>query len=51
MMTYGDRLVYVIGFQQKSDIPDLMFTGSIYIDQENLAMLAADFEFNPGADP
>ena len=47
MMTYGDRLVYVISFHQKPNIHDLMFTGQIYLDQENLAILAADFEYNP----
>ena len=47
MMTYGDRLVYVISFQQKSHIADLMFRGRIYLDQEHLAIVAADFEFNP----
>ncbi|MDX2432551.1 MAG: carboxypeptidase-like regulatory domain-containing protein [Bacteroides sp.] len=47
VMIYGERLVYVINFRQKSSIPDLLFKGSIYIDQENLAILAADFEFNP----
>ncbi|MFH0759455.1 MAG: carboxypeptidase-like regulatory domain-containing protein, partial [Bacteroidota bacterium] len=47
MMTYGDRLVYVISFKQKSHIPDLMFRGKIYLDQETLAILAVDFEYNP----
>jgi hypothetical protein len=46
-MTYGDRLVYVIGFQQKKEIHDLLFKGQIYLDQETLSVLAADFEFNP----
>jgi len=43
----GERLVYVISFRQKSHITRLMFMGRIYIDQENLSILAADFEFNP----
>lgn len=47
VMTYGERLVYVISFRQKNNIPNLMFIGRIYIDQENLSILAADFEFNP----
>jgi hypothetical protein len=47
MMTYGDRLVYVISFHQKKEIPDLLFQGQIYLDQESLALLAVDFEFNP----
>lgn len=47
MLTYGDRLVYVISFQQKREIHDLLFKGKVYLDQETLAMLAVDFEFNP----
>lgn len=47
MMTYGDRLVYVISFEQKKEIHDLLFKGQIYLDQETMAVLAADFEFNP----
>lgn len=47
MMVYGDRLVYVIGFEQKESITSLMFRGSLYIDTESLAILAVDFEYNP----
>jgi hypothetical protein len=47
MMAYGERLVYVISFQQKEMISDLLFKGQLYLDQESLALLAADFEFNP----
>jgi hypothetical protein len=47
MMTYGDRLVYVISFHQKKEIDDLLFKGQIYLDQESLAVVAVDFEFNP----
>ena len=47
LMTYGDRLVYVISFQQKSAIPELLFQGQLFLEQESLAILAVDFEFNP----
>jgi len=47
MMAYGDRLVYVISFQQKAMISELLFKGQLFLDQESLALLAADFEFNP----
>jgi len=47
MMTYGDRLVYVISFEQKREISDLLFKGQVYLDQETMAVLAVDFEFNP----
>lgn len=47
LMTYGNRLVYVISFQQKSSISELLFKGQLFLDQESLSILAADFEFNP----
>ncbi len=47
LMTYGDKLVYVIHFKQKEQISDLLFQGKLYIDQARLAIVAADFEFNP----
>ena len=47
MMVYGDHLVYVISFQQKEMIPDLLFKGQLFLEQESLALLAVDFEFNP----
>jgi len=47
LVTYGDRLVYVISFRQKSNIQDLLFLGELYLDYENLTLLAVDFEFNP----
>ena len=47
MMTYEDRLVYVISFQQKPHLTDLLFRGQIYLDQASLAIVAADFEFHP----
>lgn len=47
MMTYGDRLVYVISFRQKESIDALLFQGQVYLDQENLAIVAVDFQYNP----
>jgi len=47
LIVYGERLVYVISFEQKSHITDPLFKGQVYLDQESLALLAADFEFNP----
>lgn len=47
MMTYGDRMVYVISFAQKKEINVLLFKGQVYLDQETLAVVAVDFEFNP----
>jgi hypothetical protein len=47
LMVYGDRLVYVISFKQKSSITYPLFQGQLFLDQESLALIAADFEFNP----
>ncbi|RPI46724.1 MAG: hypothetical protein EHM46_00245 [Bacteroidetes bacterium] len=47
MVTYNDRLVYVISFHQKENIGALLFQGQIYLDQETLALVAVDFEYNP----
>ncbi len=47
LMSYGDRLVYVIRFDQKEEITELLFTGTLYIDLESLALVGVDFEYNP----
>jgi hypothetical protein len=47
LVAYGNRLVYVISFEQKSNIPFPLFQGQLFLDQESLALIAADFEFNP----
>lgn len=47
IMTYGNNLVYVISFQQRPNISELLFRGQLYLDQESLAIVAADFEYNP----
>ncbi len=47
MMSYGDKLVYVISFNQKSNVPGLLFNGRLYLDYETLAIVAADFEYDP----
>ncbi len=46
LMSYGDRMVYVIQFEQRNEIPELLFNGTLYIDMETLAILGVDFEFN-----
>lgn len=47
VVSFKDRLVYVISFQQKEFIDETLFRGDIYIDRENLAIIAADFEYDP----
>lgn len=47
VVAFKDRLVYVISFQQKPFIEETLFRGDLYIDRENLAIIAADFEYDP----
>ncbi len=47
VVSFKDQLVYVISFQQKENIDETLFRGDLYIDRENLAILAADFEYDP----
>jgi hypothetical protein len=47
VVSFKDRLVYVISFEQKPFIDETLFRGDIYIDREDLAILAADFEYDP----
>ena len=47
IVSYGDRLVYVINFHQRPHITSILFGGKIYIDQLSMAIVAADFQFSP----
>ncbi len=47
IVSYKNRLVYVIGFRQKPQVREALFTGHLYLDMENLAILAADFQVDP----
>jgi hypothetical protein len=47
IVTYNDQLVYVIGFKPKEQVDQTLFRGEIYLDQESLAIVAADFEYDP----
>ncbi len=44
---YEDKLVYVIRFAPKDGINETLFRGKIYLDRESLAIIAADFEYDP----
>ncbi len=44
---FKDRLTYVIHFKQKENIEQALYQGQLYIDIEEMALLAADFEINP----
>ncbi len=47
VVTFKDKLVYVISFRQKETINETLFRGNLYIDRETLTILAADFEYDP----
>lgn len=44
---YEDKLVYVIRFVPKPEIDETLFRGKLYLDRETLAIVAADFEYDP----
>lgn len=47
IISYESHNAYAIGFVQKESIEEPLFTGTIYIDTDSLAILGADFEINP----
>ncbi len=47
IVPYNTREAYAISFKQKPNIDEPLFTGTLYVDIENFAILGADFEINP----
>lgn len=47
IVTFGERLAYVIAFDQKEFSIEPLMVGILYIDVENLAILGADLQINP----
>ena len=47
IVSYRNQLVYVISFRQKPQVTEALYTGDIYIDMDNLSILAADFQLDP----
>ena len=47
VVSFKDRLVYVISFEQKEHIEETLFRGDLFIDRSSLAVIAADFEYDP----
>jgi hypothetical protein len=47
MVSYESHNAYAINFVQKADVDDPLFTGTMYIDADSLAILGAEFEINP----
>jgi len=47
IISYGNNLVYVINFSPRSNIEQTLFKGTLYIDVEDLALVSADFRYDP----
>lgn len=47
IVVFDSKSAYVIGFKQKPEVTEPLFTGLLYIDTETLTLLAAEFEINP----
>jgi hypothetical protein len=47
IVSYNAQNVYAITFEQKKAIEEPLFTGTVFIDKESLAILGAEFEINP----
>lgn len=47
IISFKDKLAYVINFKQKANSEDILFQGQLYIDVDDMTILAADFEIDP----
>jgi hypothetical protein len=47
IVTYENRNAYAISFVQNAGITEPLYTGTMFIDTDNLAILGAEFEINP----
>lgn len=47
IVAHDTRSAYAISFEQHPDIEQPMYTGTLYVDIEQLALIAAEFEINP----
>jgi hypothetical protein len=46
VVSYRNRLAYLIRFQPKPEARDAFYKGQLYLDMQNLTILAADFEID-----
>jgi len=47
IVSYNERNAYAVTFVQKDLIEDALYKGTLYIEEENHAILGAEFEINP----
>lgn len=46
IVTFGDKLAYVIEFVQKENVQNTLYKGRILVETESYAVISADFELN-----
>ena len=49
IVTFGDKLAYVIEFVQKENVQNSLYKGRVYIETESYAVISAEFELNLNA--
>jgi hypothetical protein len=47
IVSYDEEAAYVIDFEQREDVENALFRGSVYINTVDFAILQADFELHP----
>lgn len=47
IVSFDEEAAYVIDFEQREDVENALYRGSIYINTEDFAILQADFELHP----
>ena len=47
LVSFNARDAYAITFVQNEDVKEALFSGTLFIDKENYAILGAEFEMNP----
>lgn len=47
IVSFNAQNVYAITFEQKKEVEEPLYAGTLYIDKESFAILGAEFEINP----
>mgnify|MGYP006291982655 CR=1 FL=1 len=47
VVSFKNKLVYVINFYPRDHAEEALFKGNLYIDQQSMALVAADFAYDP----
>jgi hypothetical protein len=47
IVSFDEEAAYVIDFEQREDVENALYRGTIYINTNNFAILQADFELHP----